>query len=143
MQRFVLSLLISSVAGDWAQAQSGVPWMTEADLRSTFGGQTIDGRYPSGREFTETYASGGHVDYRDTGRATGGRWSITDGSFCTIYDDDPTGGCFRVLKSGANCFEFYFVARTEEEARTPRSPDWTARAWLTGENSTCTEGSNV
>ncbi len=143
MFRSALSLLVLTVAGGLATAQSNVPWMSEADLRSTFGGQTIDGHYPSGRGFTETYSAAGRIDYRDTGRETNGHWSVVDGSFCTIYDNDPTGGCFRVLKSGPNCFEFYFVARTEEEARTPRDPDWTARGWLSTESSTCTEGSNV
>ena len=47
-------------------------------------------------------------------RECGGHWSVASGTFCTIYDDDPTGGCFRVQKTGANCFEFYFVARTED-----------------------------
>ena len=48
--------------------------------------------------------------------STAGRWSISEGTLCTIYDNDPTGGCFRVLKTGSNCFEFYFVARNEYEA---------------------------
>jgi hypothetical protein len=135
-------MLLAATAGS-GLGQSGIPWMSEQELSATFAGHTIDGHYPGGRAFTETYASSGRVDYRDDLKATGGRWSITDGTFCTIYDNDPTGGCFRVLRSGPNCFEFYFVARTEEEARQPRSPDWTARGWLTGESSTCTEGQNV
>jgi hypothetical protein len=117
--------------------------MGEEDLRRTFAGATIDGHYQSGRTFTEHYDAAGRVDYRDEARKTGGRWTIVSGSFCTLYDEDPTGGCFRVARTGANCFEFYFVARTEDEARRPRDPDWTARGWLAREASTCGEGANV
>ncbi|MGQ0671647.1 MAG: hypothetical protein ACT4N2_02035 [Hyphomicrobium sp.] len=124
-------------------AKPGTLWMNEDELRTTFGGQSIDGHYQNGSTFSETYQSSGRVAYRDERRETGGRWSIVDGAFCTIYDDDPTGGCFRVMRSGDNCYEFYFVARTEEEARTPRNPDWSARGWLSTGASTCTEGANV
>lgn len=144
MRRSILALVLTALAAGPAKSENQpTPWMSEGELRVTFGGATIDGHYPSGRGFTETYLSSGRLDYRDTRHATGGRWSITDGAFCTIYDDDPTGGCFRVMKSGSNCFEFYFISRTEEEARTPGQPDWTARGWLSTSASTCTEGSTV
>jgi hypothetical protein len=143
MRRITRFLAISSLAILPTAAEPSGLWMSDTELRSTFGGQTIDGLYPNGRTFTESYKSSGRIDYRDDRRTTGGRWSTIEGSFCTIYDDDPTGGCFRVMRTGANCYEFYFVARTEDEARTPRTPDWTARGWLSGTSSTCTEGSNV
>lgn len=140
-----MSLTVGAGAalGGATASPSGVPWMSATELQSTFSGQTIDGHYPNGSTFTETYASGGRIDYRDDMRSNGGRWSIVDGTFCTIYDEDPTGGCFRVIRSGSNCFEFYFVARSEEEASRPRAPDWTARGWIADKSSTCTEGSNV
>ena len=116
---------------------------SEEELANTFGGQTIDGHYPNGHTFTETYKVEGRIDYRDDYRSSGGRWSVTNGSFCTIYDSDPTGGCFRVMRSGPNCFDFYFIARTEDEAMAPRSPDWSAQGWLRDQASTCTDGANV
>ncbi len=118
-------------------------WMTESELSEAFSGKTLDGAYQSGRTFTETYRQDGRLRYRDDGRASDGHWSVTAGTFCTIYDDDPTGGCFRVHREGANCFEFYFVARTEEQAKTPHGPSWTARAWISGVKSTCVDGANV
>jgi hypothetical protein len=115
-------------------------WMTEADLEAALAGKAVAGEYPNGRPFKETYEAGGRVSYADDLHASGGRWSIEAGTFCTIYDDDPMGGCFRVHKVGSNCYEFYFVARTEEQARKdPKEPDWTARAWLEDEPSTCKE----
>lgn len=144
MRRYVITLAMTSlIAGPALSENQPNPWMSEGELRDTFGGKTIDGHYPSGSGFTETYRASGRVDYRDTKRVTGGRWSITEGAFCTIYDDDPTGGCFRVMRSGANCFEFYFISRTEEQVRTPGEPDWTARGWLSTSDPTCTEGSTV
>jgi hypothetical protein len=145
MRRAAFLVLAALAAAGVARAEDGEvsPWMSERELRATFGGKDIDGHYPNGETFSESYKTGGRIYYRDTVRTTGGRWSVVNGTFCTIYDDDPTGGCYRVMKSGDNCYEFYFVARTEEEARTPRSPDWTARGWLRSEAATCTSGENV
>lgn len=118
-------------------------WMTEDEMRAAFGGKTLDGHYQGGRTFTETYRADGSLRYRDELRASNGHWSVTAGTFCTIYDEDSTGGCFRVHREGANCYEFYFVARTEEKAKEPGTPSWTARAWHTGEKSTCVDGANA
>jgi len=116
-------------------------WLDEAKLAAIFKGQSLDGEYASGRKFSETYEANGKLDYRDDMHTSGGHWSISSGTFCTIYDDDPAGGCFRVQQIGANCFEFFFVARTEDKAPGPpgSTPAWTARAWLADRASTCKE----
>lgn len=118
-------------------------WMSEADIKGALGGQAIDGHYRNGRTFSETYAADGHISYRDDYRSSGGHWSLINGAFCTIYDSDPSGGCYRVKRSGTNCFEFYFVARTEDEANSPRKPDWTARGWRRDAKSTCVDAANA
>lgn len=118
-------------------------WMTEAEMKEVLAGKTLDGTYRSGRTFTETYRPDGRLHYRDDNRASAGHWSVTAGTFCTIYDEDPTGGCYRVHREGANCYEFFFVARTENQASTPGTPSWTARAWISGEKSTCVDGADV
>ena len=116
-------------------------WMDSAALSATFKGQAVEGEYGSGRTFKETYTAGGNLAYQDDMRASGGHWSVATGTFCTIYDDDPAGGCFRVQQLGANCFEFFFVARTEDTAADPKDgqPAWTARAWIANRTSTCKE----
>ena len=119
------------------------PWMDEADLKTTFSGQTIAGLYPSGRMFVETYHRGGRVAYRDDVRNVGGRWGVKASSFCTIYDGDASGGCYSVRRMGENCFEFYFLARTDSESRRPEEPNWTAQAWLSNKPSTCVAGTEV
>jgi len=119
-------------------------WMSEAELLATFTGRSIDGHYEDGDTFHESYAADGAVLYRDAHRASGGRWSVQTGTFCTIYDDDPAGGCYRVRQVSGNCFEFYFVARTEIQAkRDPRKPAWTARGWFPEKPSTCAAGESV
>ena len=125
----------SSVASDL--------WMTGEHLRAAFAGQTIVGQYVDGRTFRESYAADGSLDYVDHSRAhrLAGHWSIIEHRFCTIDRGDASGGCFRVHRASANCFEFYFETRTEAEVRgsTLRNPTWTARAWREDSVSTCEE----
>lgn len=139
-----------AAAGLWFAAQAAPlsakdGWLADTELNAAFAAKTVDGHYHNGEKFTETYKAGGQVYYADERRESGGHWSVENGTFCTIYDDDPAGGCFRVKQSGSNCYEFYFVARTEEEASKgqTKSPDWVAQAWLQDKPSTCAAGENV
>jgi hypothetical protein len=120
-------------------------WLDETELKAAFAGITVDGEYPNKRSFHEIYHADGSVAYEDDGRTSGGHWSIKAGSFCTIYDDDPLGGCFRVQKAGPNCYEFYFIARTEENAEKDPSdkPSWTARAWHADAPAACHDKADV
>ncbi|MCB1510263.1 MAG: hypothetical protein KDJ36_05115 [Hyphomicrobiaceae bacterium] len=138
----VAALLLTITAVPLASAQSSA-WMTDHELRRAFSGTTIEGHYADGRSFVESYLKSGALDYRETGRKRHqtGHWSIVAGAFCTIYNTSPTGGCFRVRRHSDNCFEFYFQARTEAQARAPDRgrPSWTARAWRQGQPATCHE----
>ncbi|MDX2257788.1 MAG: hypothetical protein NW205_02620 [Hyphomicrobiaceae bacterium] len=120
-------------------------WMTEQDIASAFSGVTIDGEYADGRRFTERYNKDKSLNYQEGPMEIDGYWSVTAGTFCTIYADDATGGCYRVTRVGQNCYEFYFVTRTEEEAasRPSDKPSWTARGWHQGEPASCREGASV
>ncbi|MEO1206900.1 MAG: hypothetical protein AAFV45_11265 [Pseudomonadota bacterium] len=124
----------------WAREAWG--WLPADDIQATFGGRVIDGHYRDKRSFSERYAADGSLEYTEPFRRSAGRWSVRGGSFCTIYDQDPTGGCFRVKRTSSNCFEFYFVARSPGEAAAkPQDAvrDWTARGWLKEKPSTCGE----
>ncbi len=119
-------------------------WMSNTELKATFGGRSIFGEYENGDMFHEAYAEDGSVSYRDAIRTSGGKWSVRAGTFCTIYDGDPSGGCYRVRQASENCFEFHFVARTTAEAENePRPPDWTARGWFPDKPRTCIDGESV
>lgn len=128
-----------------AAALAQLPWMSGPQIEQALAGRTIDGMYASGRRFTERYLEGGALEYVENGIRLTGRWSITAGTLCTLYDTDPTGGCFRVLPSGSNCYEFYFVARNEEQAREPEpgAPSWTARGAIEGSPAACPDDANV
>ena len=117
------------------------PWMDEAALTAAFAGKTIQGHYASGKAFTETYFAHGGIDYVEQTRQFGGHWSVQGRAFCTIYHRDSTGGCYLVGQVGENCYEFYYVARTEFEAANNLMipPSWTARAAVSDRTSTCDE----
>jgi len=146
MWMHALMLVGTSVLGALeAHAESKDPaWMSDAELSKAFAAQTIDGHYANGETFTESYLAGGRIDYRERARTMRGRWSVEAGTFCTIYDQTPTGGCYRVRQMSANCFEFYYVGRDEAQVQArPGQPSWTARGWHSDQRSTCEEQANV
>lgn len=120
-------------------------WMDGQQIQTLLGGKEIAGEYANGRPFTERYLADGRIEYTDQITSLGGHWSVTAGTLCTIYDGDPAGGCFRVVRSGANCFEFYFVSRTEETApgKDDEKPKWTARGSLSGSSEGCPDQADV
>lgn len=143
LRRLALAAAFTSSLGLPASALS--EWMGESALNRAFSGKTIEGHYSDGGTFVESYEGDGRLNYKDQKREQRGRWSIQAGSFCTIYDVDPSGGCYRVQKVSENCFEFYFAARTVEQAQSEPSgkPSWTARGWVKGEPQTCGENVGV
>jgi hypothetical protein len=141
----IVPLILSWSAGGAVAADPGAQWLAGKDITRVLMGKTIEGRYASGRQFVERYLADGRVEYLENGLPIVGHWSVTAGTLCTIYDADPTGGCFHVTRTGQNCFEFYFAARTEAAAPGPQDnkPDWTAQGSISGEPASCKEGANV
>ena len=143
LTRFItLSCVLSAVP---ATAQPASGWMSDEEIRKAFAGVTINGVYVDGSSFTESYSIAGRINYRDPRKSMTGRWSVTSRSFCTLYDDYITGGCFRVSRHSANCYEFYFLASSESEAaRLDLGPTrWTARGWDRSKPATCDEKPSV
>lgn len=142
----VSSLLVSAMP-----AAALAPYLSEAAIREAIVGQTLDGHYGNGMTWAETYMSDGKLDYREASRAAKGAWSFRPGNvFCTFYDPSPSGtlsgGCWQVIKSSANCFEFYVAAETpsfDAEEGMPAPTQWNARGWRRGEPSTCGEKPSV
>lgn len=120
-------------------------WLDASQISKALAGRTLDGVYAGGRRFSERYLEGGALEYSENGHVLRGHWSITEGTLCTIYDTDPTGGCFRVAPAGGNCFEFYFVSRSEEQAPGPAdvAPHWTARGAVEGSPDACPDQANA
>lgn len=133
-------------AGSGVAAETGdAAWLQNRDIATALAGKTLEGRYASGKAFTERYLDDGRIEYIEGGKTMGGHWSVTAGTLCTIYDTDPAGGCFRVTRVGSNCFEFYFASRTEAAAPGPEDavPSWTARGSVSGQASACDDSANV
>ena len=140
---FALGFLVT--IGQLSGHAQAKDWLTGVEIEAGLGGKTLEGMYATGRRFTERYLPGGQLEYVEDGNVMTGHWSVTAGTLCTIYDTDPTGGCYRVAQSGSNCFEFYFVSRSEEAAPGPPGvkPDWTARGAVDGQVDACKEGAHV
>jgi hypothetical protein len=118
--------------------------MQGPELIATFDGKTANGAYGDGTPVRETYLVGGAITYWDPnwGNKTG-KWSVINNLFCTFYDG-MSGGCFRVERIGANCFDFFAVAGSEDEALQPGPrKDYTARVSLEGTKSTCPDELSV
>jgi hypothetical protein len=107
-----------------------------AEVQSTFDGKTIEGFYPSGVTFLDAYGPNGRVDYQEPGKAVSGAWDVRGEALCTFYTDG-SGGCFFVVRTSPNCFEFYAALDHDAPRRERSDLDWTARAWLTDRPSTC------
>lgn len=140
MLAFEVAGLCGAVAATPAPA-----WMSGAELSAAFGEKTIEGYYPGGRRFDESYDGAGRLLYHEEGRTDAGAWSVHGTVFCTIYDARSSGGCFQVVRVSRNCFEFYFnaadVADIDENLVDPGP--WVARAWVRGTASTCEEPPSV
>ena len=144
MRALLVALALSLLLSPPALAKRA--WMTNAELRTAFSGKTIEGVYRDGRTFKEAYRANGTLDYDEGSRHLTGHWSVINGTFCTIYDGSASGGCFRVHRLSANCFEFYFQSRDEAQAADPKPgdrPSWTAQAWRTSALATCQERPTV
>lgn len=141
-----LTLLLA--AGLAARAWAVPPYLDEAGIRKAIVGHTLDGHYGNGVTWTEVYGKDGRLDYREVGRQAAGNWHFRPGDvFCTFYDPSPfpglNGGCWLVLKTSANCFEFYVADETAPaapaEEGAPEPGRWNAQGWRRGEPSTCGE----
>jgi hypothetical protein len=139
---FAASLALSLLLTPASAIES---WMDDAAMGAAFSGKSIQGNYASGKAFTESYRTDGSIEYRERGVEYRGHWSLQAGTFCTIYHSDPTGGCYQVRQVSDNCYEFYFVTRTEVEAAEKElgRPAWTARAAVSDRDATCTDKPSV
>jgi hypothetical protein len=110
-----------------------------------FDGKAVSGVYADGTEVKEAYKTGGGIDYWDPYRVTTGTWSVVNNLLCTFYDDDAmSGGCFRVEQVSTNCFDYFALAGSTDEAMNPADkPRYTARASIVGEPETCPDELSV
>ena len=133
-----LLALLTLPAQATEQPKAPVP-MDGPTIIKIFEGKTATGAYADGTPVKETYKLGGDIDYWDSFRVSTGTWSVVNNLFCTFYNTaDMSGGCFRVEQVSANCFDYYALASSTDEALTPTDkPRYTARAHIEGVPDTC------
>ncbi len=120
-----------------ASAQTDM--MSGSQLRSAFSGKPVDGVYPGGASWSETYSTDGRIDYQEDNRKLTGRWTIEGSIFCTLYDAGNGGACWRLRATGENCFVFYLAPPNDLRlnGKLVFSKQWGAMAWHRGKSSTC------
>jgi hypothetical protein len=142
----IAALLVASACGP-SVAEDGLSssWMTADAIRSEFSGQALAGIYPSGIAWNEDIFADGTSDYREGTVRRPGQWWLTAREFCFRYLQPGVGGCFRIVKIGANCYELYsFGSELGQQEAPPRTPGgWNGRMWRTQTPSTCSEKPSV
>jgi hypothetical protein len=144
-------IAIAALAATSAHAQKSdapVPpkILGELEIRRAVIGTTLDGVFPDGVKWWETYNADGTLDYMHDGLRMGGRWIIKGQVFCTVYKDGADGACWRMKASSENCFEFYLTPPPAAGRGSPppvRDSDPGAHAWRRDKPSTCKLGTAV
>ena len=119
--------------------RSGLVWMSGAQIRAEFSGHPLVGIYPSSRQWTELIRPDGSSDYREGDKHWLGTWWIRDREFCFSYAPPGVGGCFRVTRISANCFELYEFESGQGTAEAPPNiaEAWNGRMWHADRPLTC------
>jgi hypothetical protein len=134
-------LILAFLVVETASAMAGeISVLKGPDILSMLSGKTVRGAYLDGTAFTETFWPDGKDTYWDPRGTSMGKWSVARDLMCFEYDPEykMAGGCFRVEKSGANCFDFYAMSATMNDAPvTDKKPRYVARASADGVAGTC------
>jgi hypothetical protein len=133
MNRSALACLALFSLNPCAAAERQV--MDSADILAALPGMTMTGNYADGTKFTETYHPDKAVTYQDDRGADTGNWFEKDGLFCTFYVS-LQGACFKVVRTGANCYEYY-VAEGQDGTKSVPSANWNSVGWDIKHPSTC------
>ncbi len=122
-----------------ADDRTGLVWMSGDAIRAEFAGQPLAGIYPSTNPWTEMIHTNGTSDYREGQKHWTGRWWIENREFCFHYPPPGLGGCFRIVRISANCFELYDFSGTLGRAEEPPNiaNKWNGQMWRTDRTTTC------
>lgn len=132
---------VALVGAKAEESRSGLTWMSGETITSTFSGKMLKGLYPNGNVWTEKIFADSTTDYREGPKHWLGNWWVTEREFCFAYPPPGQGGCFRVTKISANCFELYdFTGDLARKEEPPHIADrWNGRMWHHDRPTTCEE----
>lgn len=143
-RKLVPLLLIAVLFGQSINAgaqddRSGLVWMTPDEIRQELTGVALSGIYPTERLWTETIRPDGSTDYREGEKHWQGKWWLRDREFCFTYPEPGVGGCFRITRVSANCYELYdFSGQFGRENEPPHLASlWNGRMWRADRPTTC------
>jgi hypothetical protein len=113
--------------------------MSGDDIRRELTGLALAGIYPSNSRWTETIGADGTTDYREGEKHWQGTWWLRDREFCFSYPPPGVGGCFRVTRISANCYELYDFSGEQGRAEEPPNIAmlWNGRMWRQDSPTTC------
>lgn len=137
MRVLILVFLLAGTSFAWA---GDVSVLKGPDILSKLSGKTVRGAYADGTAFTETFWPDGKDTYWDPRGISTGQWSVARDLMCFEYDPEYSmaGGCFRIEKTGANCFDFYSMSATiNDTPAADKKPRYVARASADGATGTC------
>ena len=109
--------------------------MSASEILAALPGMTMTGSYADGVRFTETYSPDKSIAYQDDRGSDTGNWFEKDGLFCTFYVS-LQGACFKVVRTGANCYEYY-VAEGQDGVKSEPAANWNSVGWDVKHPSTC------
>ncbi len=142
MRRSAQGLVAGAVLALWLAGPAAAvrAWMQEAQLRGELVGRQLTGVYPGGMAWRELIDTAGTSVYEEHGLARPGRWTIKGELFCFAYAPPTMGGCFRLVKHSANCYELYTASIGGHMPKDPpsaQSMSWNGRLWREAERATC------
>lgn len=140
---FCLMLLHSAASAE--DDSLTLRWMPSDAIRTEFSGKALAGVYPGGRTWSEVIFADGTTDYREDIVRRPGKWWVTPLEFCFSYSPPGIGGCFRIIKMGANCYELYEYGSEQgrQDAPPRQGGSWNGRMWRTEAAATCDEKPSV
>jgi hypothetical protein len=116
--------------------------MQETEIRTQLTNVRLTGLYPSNIAWSEQINADGTTDYLEANERRPGRWTVAGELYCFVYAEPHLGGCFRIVRQSANCYELY-TASIGGVAPSPPPPavamSWNGRMWRDGEPGTCDE----
>jgi hypothetical protein len=137
MRVWVVIFFLAGIVSAWAASASV---LKGPDIISALSGKTVRGAYADGTAFTETFWPDGKDTYWDPRGTSMGQWSVARDLMCFEYESEfnMAGGCFRIEKTGANCFDFYAVSNSmNDKVPADKRPRYVARASADGADGTC------
>lgn len=117
-------------------------WLQEDEIRAELTSTKLTGLYPSNIVWAELINPDGTTDYQEGAERRPGRWTVSGELYCFVYAQAHQGGCFRIVRHSANCYELYTASIGGIAPSPPPAANamaWNGRMWREAEPGTCQE----